>query len=723
ELSKIPHKIQQKQSAAIISVWKNMTVQDLAAAMGRDIDQVFEAMLYVENADAYDSPTSQINQLGVIVETVKRCGMRCVTIASPDSIHDFSSDSKDVTRRPPPDRKMMVKCPPVVTIMGHVDHGKTTLLDSLRHSHIVETEYGGITQHIGAFSVKLETGESVTFLDTPGHAAFSAMRARGATVTDIVVLIVAADDGVKEQTIESLHLAREAQGAILPFSLLDLILYISTHTEDSFLPVPIIVAINKIDKVGVDLKEQRKRVREEKKELKEIEVKKRKDERKAKKNQQKSVAGEPERVTGKPKKRIKEDMVTVTNVGLTKKPGENKSTKGLRLTERCKRMLLGQGLDLEEFGGDVQCIPISALEGKNLDLLIDAILTQAEISDIRCDPKGPVEGVIIESCTDPGRGKLCTAIIQRGTLYKGTILVAGEAWAKVRSMFNDQGLPILDAPPATPVEIVGWRELPSAGDEILEVPSEKKAHEVVAWRRHVHLQEKGDQDLSAIQEKMEEHLRVYKAELEERRRLRVRRLRRRGLRPKENPSFPDDNSRLAIVIKGDVDGSVEAILDVLDTYHSPLCHLDIIHYGIGAVSMKDIEFAEAFQGQSLGVQLCDSALFPSFTFPYSLLGEADVLQEFLVSEGRKKIPVAGSRCTKGVLKKSANFRVLRGGNILHEGSLSSMRHLKNEVDAIKKDTECGLCFQDISLRFQPGDTIICFQIVKQPQKIDWDPGF
>ncbi|XP_076314547.1 mitochondrial translation initiation factor 2 isoform X2 [Tachypleus tridentatus] len=638
-----------KHKDDVIKIWKNMTVAELAEVTHRDIDDVFEAMLYVENCSQLDSPESEIDDVGLTHNIARRLGYRCKIVAPPSADHHKEKPNKDAVRRPPPDPNQLVKRPPVVTIMGHVDHGKTTLLDSLRHTSVVKEEFGGITQHIGAFSVKLPGGESITFLDTPGHAAFSAMRARGAHVTDIVVLVVAADDGVMEQTVESIRFAREAE-------------------------VPIIVAINKVDKPEVNI-------------------------------------------------------------------------------DRVKQELLAQGIQLEEMGGGVQSVCVSALKGTNLNLLIDTLLTEAELASIVGDPRGYVEGVVLESSLDSRRGKLSTALIQRGTLRKGAILVAGTAWAKVRGMFDEWGDHVLAAPPSTPVQVIGWRDLPAAGDEILEVESEKRAKEVIHWREEQLKAAKQEEDLKVIQEKLEEHLQVYKSELQQRRQ--EGRIRSRS-KPRIKESNADESfPKLSFVLKGDVDGSVEAILDILETYHSHnVCRLDLIHYGVGHVTESDIELAKAFNATvycfnvNISKQVQDFAQekkikVKEFKVIYQLideiknsinaelplvdkediLGEANVLEEFLVTEGKKKIPIAGCRCVKGVLKKDAKYRVIRREEILHDGTLSSMRHLKNEVENIKKDVECGLKFDDVSIRFQQGDIIVCYEIHKVPQKTDWDPGF
>ncbi|XP_046658035.1 translation initiation factor IF-2, mitochondrial-like [Daphnia pulicaria] len=642
-------KMLNKAEMKMIKIWKNMSVLQLASAMDKDLDHIFEVMIYVDNSADYDQPWKCIDNIKVIQEIVKKSGMRCTITAEP-TIETHNKEIKDAVRRPPAKTSDCVPRHPVVTIMGHVDHGKTTLLDSLRHTRVVDGEFGGITQHIGAFEVCLDNGEMITFLDTPGHAAFTAMRSRGAHVTDIVVLVVAADDGVMEQTRESIRLANEAK-------------------------VPIIVAINKVDKREADI-------------------------------------------------------------------------------ARTKNMLMAQGLVLEEAGGDVQTVAVSALKGTGLQELIETINTQATLLDLKADPKGLVEATVIESRTDPFRGKLSTAIIQRGTLRKGSILVAGTAWAKVRSMFDDQGKPIQQAPPSTPVEIVGWKDLPSAGDEIFEVETERRAHEVISFRQSLKSKEKLDDDLVVIQQKVEEHLKDYKVKLGEKQRMGKMRYKIRGIRPRATKEI-SAGPKLSIIIKGDVDGSVEALLDVLDSYQSEKCTLDLIHYGVGPITESDIKLAEPFNAivyafntgvaqpnvrqlaKLQKVQIKDyniiyrlfddlrsemEKLLPP-TEAEEIIGEANVLQEFIVTEGRHKLPVAGCRCVKGMLKKAAFFRLIRGEDSIYEGRAASIKHLKNEVDTIKKDVECGIRLDDASLQFRPGDKLVCYEMKEVPQTIDWDPGF
>ncbi|XP_055540068.1 translation initiation factor IF-2, mitochondrial [Wyeomyia smithii] len=629
----------------VVDVWRNMTVQELAKSCKLNLEHVQEVMLYVKGVQNIDAD-ARIEDQKIIKEIANKCGLRTKTVAAPGLEKQIEIKDRDVLPRDPPAVENLLERPPVVTVMGHVDHGKTTLLDSLRGASVAAGEAGGITQHIGAFTVELDSGEKVTFLDTPGHAAFSAMRARGAHLTDIIVLVVAADDGVMEQTKEVLNLARECS-------------------------VPIIVAINKIDK-----------------------------------------------------------------------PGAN--------ADRVKKELAQHGVALEGFGGDTIAVGISALHGINLDELTEAVSTQATLMNLKGEYVGMMEGVVVESKLDSHRGKLSTAIVTRGTLRKGSVLVSGLAWAKVRGLFDHAGQPVAETTPGMPVEILGWRELPSAGDIILEVESEKIAHSVMRWREAQAKHEKAEGDKDAIQLKQLQHDEQYRAEREQRRQSGFFRRRNRGPRPKE--SEPEDPTpRVNVIIKGDVHGSVEAILDVLETYDgNKHCRLDVVHYAVGDVTQGDLELAKLFKAiiyafsvkapekPPKGVEvrpvniiyrLVDdlkkeiNAKLPLVDVEETV-GEANVLQLFEINEGRRKVNVLGCRCSKGVLKKTSKCKVLRNGEVIANGlKLESMRHLKNEVDSIKKDVECGLRLDDQQLEVRAGDTIVCYKINHEPQQTDWDPGF
>lgn len=343
---------------------------------------------------------------------------------------------------------------------------------------------------------------------------------------------------------------------------------------------------------------------------------------------------------------------------------------------------------------------------------------------------------------------MATIIVKRGTLRKGSIIVSGIAHAKVRGLFDHTGQPIEQATPGMPVEIIGWRELPFAGDEILEVETERKAHSVLGFRQAQKQLEKAVSDLDDIRAKQEEHASTYRTQRENRILTGYRRP-RLATRPKESKS-DDTTPRVNLVVKGDVHGSVEAILDVLDTYHGgDKCRLDVVHYGVGDVTDGDVELARTFKAFIYAFTVRPPTRPPKgvivreFNVIYRLvedlraeinarlpeievdeiIGEANVLQIFMINEGRKEVPVFGCRCTKGLLKKSANVRLMRNGEVIYDGQFESIRHLKNEVETVKKDVECGLKMSDPSVVAEPGDTVVCYRKNMETQSTDWDPGF
>ncbi|XP_072389075.1 translation initiation factor IF-2, mitochondrial [Diabrotica undecimpunctata] len=629
-----------KAKGEMIDVWRNITLEELAKVINKDINYVYDIFL-----NQFNNPKIPITDIKLLQQGITRSGRRMRIIGKPeDKIEELIK--RDTFPRPPPSKSELKPRPPVVTVMGHIDHGKTTLLDALRNARVVDEEFGGITQHIGAFSVVLDSGARITFLDTPGHAAFTAMRSRGANLTDLVVLVVAADDGVMEQTLESIKMARQAR-------------------------VPILVAINKIDAPKADI-------------------------------------------------------------------------------ARTQKMLVEAGIQVEQLGGDVQAIPISALKKQNLEQLTEALVLQAELLEIGADPTGPVEAVVVESKLHQHRGKLCTVIVQRGTLKKGDILVAGTSMAKVRSLKDDKGKLLQEVPPGYPVEIEGWKQLPPAGEQVLQVESEKRAREVQKFREAEQEAGKAKEDSKVIQLKEEQHNKEYKEKLELKRKMGRFKIRPDGPR---KPEIQDDDGTpsLNIILRADVDGTLEAILNVLDTYTSESCKMDLVHYGVGQITETDIELAETFKGVIYAFnvslppnlsKLSENVRIKNHNVIYKLiddvkeelnsrippkeeeeiLGEAVVLQVFEITQDRKKVLVAGCRCEKGVLKRVGMYKIIREGEIIYTGNLSSMRHLKNEVDVIKTNTECGLQFS-AKIIFEPNDVIVCFEKKLVPQKTDWDPGF
>jgi len=416
-------------------------------------------------------------------------------------------------------------------------------------------------------------------------------------------------------------------------------------------------------------------------------------------------------------------------------------------------MLAQQGILVEALGGDIQSIDISALYGTNLDILTEAIILQAELAELKGDPTGLVEAVVIECSTELYRGKLATVLIQRGTLRKGAFLVSGLTWAKVRAMFDHSGNPVTEAKLADAVQIIGWKDLPTAGDEILEVESEKKVRMVMRYREAEKATQLTLEHKVAADKKHEEYLKEYKEHLAKRRAL--GKYKKKIMMPLKNENPEDEIPKLNVIIKGDVAGSVEAILDVFNTYGSDdKCQLSVVHYGVGPVVETDLEMADAFDAIiypfNVGVtkDLKQEANRKKISIrPYNViykliddikkeinkrlpmvdaeevLGEANVLQEFQITDKKKKVKVAGCRCVKGNLKKNAMYRLMREQEILYTGKLVSMKHLKNEIETIKTDVECGLRFEDPTLSFKTGDVLICYQTYQKPQETDWDPGF
>lgn len=551
-----------------------------------------------------------------------------------------------------------MKRPPVVTIMGHVDHGKTTLLDALRNSHIVAGEFGGITQHIGAFSVDLKgVGRKVTFLDTPGHSAFAAMRARGANGADIVVLVVAADDGVKEQTVQSIKFAQSAG-------------------------VPIVVAINKCDKPNAD-------------------------------------------------------------------------------PMRAKRSLLEHDVVVEDLGGDVQCVEVSALHAKNLPALQEALLIQSDLMGLQSTPKGLVEGVVIESSVVQGIGKVCTVVVTRGTLRKNAVLVAGKAWSRVRTMTDENGQHLHEAGPSTPVRISGWKEdIPTPGELLLEVPSTDRAQRAVKFRVGKEMAEKAEEDWKVIEERRMEEREQY---LMNRQKLLDKgyrygsTLRRVVHKEKRLEKAIDDGfPKFRLLLRTDVEGTLEAILNVIDTYSSEKCKFQLVDFGVGPPTNMDIEIAKETgaliylfnvqppaairsQAEQEGVRIEQynviyrlvealknelSLRLPKIT-EMELVGEGHVLKEFQISDrNRKRQPIAGVLVDWGNFQRNCVFKFIRAGKPFYEGEVESMKHQAEVVNSATTNTEVGIALEDKSIRFKPDDTVEVYSRKEIAQTIDWNPpGF
>lgn len=504
-----------------------------------------------------------------------------------------SGDSEDLyPQLPMEDPSVLPPRPPVVTIMGHVDHGKTTLLDWLRKSSVADSEHGGITQHIGAFSVSMPGGRLITFLDTPGHAAFLSMRKRGANVTDIVILVVAADDSVMPQTIEAIKHAQDAQ-------------------------VPMIVAVNKIDKPDSNIK------------------------------------------------RVKNDLARY-------------------------------GVEIEDFGGDTQVVCVSAKTGQGMTELEESVIALADILDMRAPTDGPAEGWVLEATTKKS-GRIATVLIRRGTIRPGDVIVAGTAWAKVRSLHKESGAEVATAGPGTPVEIDGWKEPPAAGDEVLQAPDEQKAKSVVEFRIEAQRRDEMATEVIAVNE-----MRRLEHEKREKEKLKKTQGLDEQTDDSEKAALPASSpgmKEVLFLIKADVSGSVEAILNSVSALGNSEVRPHIIRSGIGPITEFDIDHAAAAKAhiisfntvidpqmsraaETAGVPIINQSIIyrliedvkaklsdqlaPKKT--QRVLGEAEVTQIFEINtKGREKIPVAGCKVRNGIITKNGNIRILRKKEIIYDG--------------------------------------------------------
>lgn len=533
--------------------------------------------------------------------------------------------------------------------MGHIDHGKTTLLDALRNSNVVSEEFGGITQHIGAFTVKTSSGSDITFLDTPGHAAFSALRERGAIVTDIIVLVVSADDGVMPQTIESIEHARKYN-------------------------VPLVIAINKIDRPNADV-------------------------------------------------------------------------------ERTLNSLLEHGIQTELNGGDIPAVPISALKGENISELQDTIAALAEILDLRCDVKGEMEGRIIESKMDTKIGLVATVLVQRGTMKIGTMVVAGEAFGKVKKMINNQGQAVRTVTPSFCAEVYGWRELPQAGDEVIEVKSMRKAQELISTSAADRKAKEIEKFTPMIERQQEEQKEIRKKLMEVKAESFYKFIAAKRKMTKDGylPSTLGE-CYLPIVLKADVYGSIEALLEMFSTFDSQLCELRVVHHEVGPVTEADVNLAESLNAEifSFNVPVSEdlrrkaeqaNVVIKENNVIYTLIdelnesansrippfmeedkkGEAEVLQVFEYKFRDTKRMVAGCRCTLGNLQRKLEYKVLRNGEEVYKGKLDSLKHHKDEVDTISSGKECGILVSDEDFIFEQGDVIECFDWKVVKKTVDWAP--
>ncbi|MGB6343176.1 MAG: translation initiation factor IF-2, partial [Xanthobacteraceae bacterium] len=576
-----------------VTIPETITIQELANRMAERAVDVIRILMQqghmAKITDTIDADTAQLiaEELG---HTVRRVAESDVE----EGMFDATDSPESLQPRAP-----------VVTIMGHVDHGKTSLLDAIRSTEVAAGEAGGITQHIGAYQVTSPSGGRVTFIDTPGHAAFTAMRARGARVTDIVVLVVAADDGVMPQTVEAIQHAKAAK-------------------------VPIIVAINKIDKADA-------------------------------------------------------------------KP------------ERVRTELLQHEIQVESLGGDVLELEVSAKEKINLDRLLDIIALQSEVLELKANPSRPAEGTVIEARLDRGRGPVATVLVQRGTLKPGDIVVAGSEWGRVRALMSDTGHSVVAAGPSMPVEVLGFNGTPEAGDRLAVVDTEARAREIADYRDR------------QKREKMAARQTGMRGSLEQM----MSQLKTSGLK-----EFP-------LIIKGDVQGSIEAIVGALEKLSTEEVAARIIFAGAGGITESDVTLAEASGAALIGfnvrahkearvaaeqagveiryydiiynlvddVKKAMSGLLAP-TLRETMLGNAVVVEVFKVS---KVGNIAGCRVTDGTVERGANVRLIRDNVVVHQGKLSQLKRFKDDAREVVAGQECGMAFENYQ-DMKAGDVIECYRV-------------
>ena len=576
-----------------VLVPETITVADLAHKMAVKAAEVIKTLMKMGSMVTINQVLDQETAL-IVIEEMGHIGKAAQT-DDPESFLDYTHGAGEVEQLPRP---------PVVTVMGHVDHGKTSLLDYIRRTKVAAGEAGGITQHIGAYHVETERGV-VTFLDTPGHEAFTAMRARGAKATDIVVLVVAADDGVMPQTIEAIHHARAAG-------------------------VPMVVAVNKMDKQGAN-------------------------------------------------------------------------------PERIRQELVAQEVVPEEWGGDTQFIEVSAKQGLNIDGLLEAILLQAEVLELKAAKSSPAKGVIVEARLDKGRGPVATLLVQSGTLKKGDIVLAGSAFGRVRAMINENGKQVDEAGPSIPVEILGLSDVPSAGEDTMVLADEKKAREVALFRQGKFR----DVRLAKQQAAKLENMFAQMAE--------------------------GEVQQLSLIIKADVQGSYEALAHSLQKLSTEEIRVNILHSGVGGISESDINLAIASKAIVIGFntrsdaaarKLAESegvdiryysiiydavdeikAAMSGMLSPEKkehIIGTVEVRQVFNVS---KVGAIAGCMVTDGMVKRNAMIRIIRDHVVVYTGELDSLKRFKDDVKEVKQGYECGLTVKNLN-DIREGDILEVFDIIE-----------
>ena len=576
-----------------------ITVAELAARMSEKAADVVKKLMtmgeFVTANQTIDQSTAEV--------IVSEFGHTPI-LADTTSIEDTLLEGAD-------SEEALITRPPIVTVMGHVDHGKTTLLDNLRKASVAKGEAGGITQHIGAYQVKAPSGRLITFLDTPGHAAFTAMRARGAKVTDVVILVVAADDGIMPQTIEAIQHARAAE-------------------------VPIVVALNKMDKPGVN----------------------------------------PAKV---------------------------------------KNDLLAQDVVIEEFGGNVPCVPVSGLTGMGLEELEEIVLLQADVLDLKANPGRRADGTVVEARLDKGRGPVATVVVSRGTLRVGDILVAGQYWGRVRALLNDRGQNVKEAGPSMPVEIHGLQGVPSAGDQFIVTENERAAKDAAAQR---------DQN----------------------ERERAQAARKMTLENLMEKMAAEGQKDLNVIIKADVQGSTEAISFALNQLNADQSQVKVkvVTSAVGVITENDVNLAVTASALVVGFNVRADATAREvadragielryYSIIYNLVDDIKAAMSGLLAPSQveeitgqaeiraiftfERTKIAGCMVQEGKLTRGTKMRILRDGKVIHTGELASIRRGKDDVKEVAGGFECGMTFASFT-DFKEGDIVEGFHIKEVKRTID-----
>ncbi|MBA3324060.1 MAG: translation initiation factor IF-2, partial [Rhodobacteraceae bacterium] len=569
-----------------------ITVQELANRMAERVAAVVKVLMQ-NGVMATQNQTIDADTAALIVEDF---GHKVVRRSESDVEDVIVQASED-------DGGKLIARAPIVTIMGHVDHGKTSLLDAIRKTNVVSGEAGGITQHIGAYQVTTDGGQLITFLDTPGHAAFTSMRARGAQVTDIVVLVVAADDSVMPQTVEAINHARAAN-------------------------VPMIIAINKIDRPSAD----------------------------------------PTKV---------------------------------------RTQLLQHNVVVEEMSGDVLDVEVSAVTGKGLDTLLENIALQSELLDLRANPDRLAEGAVIEAKLDVGRGPVATVLVQKGTLRRGDIFVVGEQWGKVRALVNDKGERVEEAGPSVPVEVLGLSGTPEAGDVLNVVEEEAKAREIADYRARLTRDKRAAVGSATTLDQL-----LAKAKADR------------------------DVRELPIVMKADVQGSAEAIVQAMEKVGNDEVRVRVLHSGVGAITESDVTLADASGAPIIGFNVRANAPAREaanqkgveiryYSIIYDLVDDVkkaasgllspEVKEKFVGYARIKEVfkitgvgKVAGCEVYEGVARRAAGVRLLRDNVVIHEGRLKTLKRFKDEVREVQSGQECGMAFENYE-DVREGDVIEIFE--------------